>query len=376
MLIGTLREIKNQEFRVGLIPASVSDYVNSGHGVMVESGAGAAINFSDEQYEQAGATIASREEIWAKCDLIIKVKEPLKEEYGLIKPGSMLYTYLHLADNKPLTEALLELKVTAIAYETIGEGRTLPCLAPMSGVAGRLAIIEGSKYLQMKYGGSGKLISGVPGAPNAKVVVLGGGVVGYAAARMALGMGASVVVLDVVLDRLREIDELSSGMIRTLYSNYSNIKEEVRDADIVVGSVLIPGAKTPQVLREEHIRGMKKGSVIVDVAIDQGGSVIHTHPSTHDDPIYPHPDNPNVITYSVANMPGAVAQTATVALTNATTPYGLAIANDLKGALSSHRYASALREGVNTMGGFVTLKPVATALNLPYLSLDDMLARG
>ncbi|PAF47811.1 alanine dehydrogenase [Helicobacter sp. 12S02634-8] len=361
MLIGCPKEVKDHEFRVGLTPSNVHTFTEAGHTVYVETNAGESINFYDSDYQKAGAKIVSKEELFDKSELIIKVKEPIKEEYKFFKEGQILYTYLHLANDKKLTEMLIEKKIFSVAYETIKKGRSLPCLAPMSSIAGRLSIIEGAKYLEKTYGGNGTFIGGVPGTRKGKVLILGAGIVGFNAAQMALGLGAEVVMLDIDLNRLEYIDQVFHSKITTLYSDAGNIKECVQDCDILVGSVLIPGSKAPKLIRKEHLGLMKKGSVIVDVAIDQGGCIETSHPTTHTDPIY---IIDGIVHYSVANMPGAVAKTSTIALTNTTIPYGLKIAN--MGARNACLEIPDLTEGVNTIDGKVTYKGVAEAFDMKY----------
>lgn len=361
MIIGCLKEIKDHEFRVGLTPSNVHSFIQAGHSVYVEHNAGADINFYDEDYEKNGAKIVNKKELFEKSDMIIKVKEPIEEEYSFFKEGQILYTYLHLASDFKLTQMLLDKKIFSIAYETIKEGFSLPCLAPMSAIAGRLSIIEGAKYLEKTYGGNGTLIGGVAGTHKGKVLILGAGNVGLNAAQMALGLGAEVTMLDINLARLEYIDQIFDSRITTLYSDAGNINQCIKDCDILIGSVLIPGSKAPKLIRKEHLKLMKKGSVIVDVAIDQGGCIETSHPTTHTDPVY---IIDGIVHYSVANMPGAVAKTSTIALTNTTIPYGLKIAN--LGAKEACMKIPALTEGLNTLDGKITYKGVAEALNMDF----------
>lgn len=361
MIIGCVKEIKDQEFRVGLTPVDVIEYVNYGHEVLVESGAGVSIDISDKDYENAGAKIVSKEEVFEKAKMIIKVKEPLPSEYEYFKKGQILYTYLHLAADYELTKMLLEKEISAFAYETIQEGKKLPCLSPMSAIAGRLAVIQGCKYLEKTYGGNGMLLSGLTGVKKGKITILGSGMVGLNAAQLAFGMGAEVVILGRDPARLEYIDHVFNGKITTLYSNISNILESVKDADVVIGAALIPGAKTPKLLEKKHLKYMKKGSVIVDVAIDQGGCFETSRATTHTNPIY---EVDGIIHYAVGNMPGAVAKTATMALVNATTPYGLKIAN--LGVIGAITCFNSLRLGLNTHKGYCTHEGVAEAFNLKY----------
>ena len=362
MLIGIPKEIKNNEFRVGLTPSSVNDYVHAGHRVLVEQGAGLGSGFSDQEYIAAGAEIvADAQSAWA-CDMVIKVKEPIESEYVYFREDMTLYTYLHLADNAPLTMALLDKKVKAIAYETItGKNGSLPCLSPMSYIAGRLAIQEGAKYLEKTYGGRGVLLGGVPGVKRGNVVILGGGNVGTNACKMAVGLGANVTVLDLKLDRLAYLDDIFPKQITTLYASRGNILDSIKEADLVVGAVLVPGAIAPKLIKKDDLKQMKQGAVIVDVAIDQGGNAETSHATTHDDPIYA---VDGVIHYCVANMPGAVARTSTEALVNATLPYGILIAN--LGIEEAFKAEAGLISGLNCYAGKCTCAGVAQALGLDY----------
>ncbi|WP_297206383.1 alanine dehydrogenase [uncultured Brachyspira sp.] len=361
MLIGCPKEIKNQEYRVGLTPANAADYIAKGHKVIMEKGAGEGSGFTDEEYKQVGAEIADKKRVF-EADMIIKVKEPIEEEYECFREGQILYTYLHLAADKPLTEMLLKKKIRSIAYETMkDEMNQLPCLAPMSGIAGRLSIQEAAKYMEKKFGGQGILLGGVPGVQKANVVILGAGVVGFNAAQMAMGIGANVSITDVNLKRLEYIDHVFNMRINTYFSAPAKLEELYRTADVVIGSVLIPGAKAPKLLRKEHLKIMKKGAVIVDVAIDQGGCFETSHATTHDDPIF---IEDGVVHYCVANMPGAVARTSTIALTNATTHYGVMLAD--KGLEEICKTNNTMLTGLNTYNGKCTFKGVAEAFGIEY----------
>ncbi|WP_027091347.1 alanine dehydrogenase [Cohnella thermotolerans] len=370
MRIGVPKEIKNNESRVGLTPGTVVSYVRAGHEVLVETNAGAGVGYADKDYAEAGARIVeTASEAWS-ADMVVKVKEPLKEEFGFFREGLILYTYLHLAPEYELTKALVDRKVTAIAYETIqlSDG-SLPLLTPMSEVAGRMSIQIGAHFLEKAHGGKGVLMSGVPGVAPAKVAIVGGGIVGTNAARIALGLGADVSILDINADRLRHLDDLFQGRVKTLMSNHHNIGEAVRSADLVVGAVLIPGARAPRLVTEEMVRAMSPGSVIVDVAIDQGGSIeTIDRITTHDDPIY---IKHGVVHYAVANMPGAVARTSTIALTNVTAPYGLLIAG--KGYRQAALDNPALAKGINTAQGKITFKAVAEAHGYEHADIYEVL---
>lgn len=370
MRIGCVREIKNNEFRVGLTPANVKDYTSAGHVVLVERGAGVGSGFQDEQYVLNGATIVEvAKDVWDQSDMLIKVKEPLPEEYAFFHEGLILYTYLHLAADETLTKALMDAKVTAVAYETLVERNgSIPLLAPMSQIAGRLSIQEGAKYLEKPFGGSGVLLSGVPGTPKAKIVILGAGSVGMNACKLAIGMGASVSILDINLERLEYIDDIFGASVQTLMSSDSAIEEAVADADLVIGSVLIPGAKAPKLMKKEYLKRMKAGSVIVDVAIDQGGCCETSKVTYHDNPTYV---VDGVVHYCVGNMPGAVPRTSTIALTNATLRYGLQIAN--AGIQAACANNDVIYSGINTYAGKLTCENVAEAFALPYTNIKDLL---
>ena len=366
MIVGTVKELKKYEFRVGLTPSSVKEYISHGHQVIVEKDAGVGSGYTNDDYEKAGAKIiAKTADVWANSDMIVKVKEPLAEEFDYLRPDLLLYTYLHLAANEDLTHELLQKNVKAIAYETIVEDDgSLPCLAPMSEVAGRLAAIEGAKHLEKPFGGSGVLISGVPGVSQAKAVIIGAGVVGENALKMLVGMGAAVTVLDINLKKLTYLDDLYGNRIQTLYSTSDHIEKAVSEADLVVGAVLLPGKKAPKLIKREYYKKMRPGSVIVDVAIDQGGATEVSHPTYHDDPTYV---VDGIIHYGVANMPGAVPRTSTEALNHATLRYGLLIADHgLEQAIARNE---ALKQGVNCYQGNCTCKGVAEAFEIPYVAL-------
>jgi alanine dehydrogenase len=373
MFIGVPKEIKNNENRVALTPSGVVSFVNAGHTVLVEKGAGIGSGFVDEQYENVGAIIIeSAAKVWADAEMILKVKEPLESEYKYFRPGLILFTYLHLAADPTLTKALKDSGVTAIGYETVTVNRTLPLLTPMSEVAGRMSVQIGAQFLQKTNGGQGILLAGVPGVSRGKVTIIGGGVVGTNAAKMAVGLGADVTVLDLSADRLRELDDNFGHQITTLMSNPMNIAEAVAQADLLVGAVLIPGAKAPKLVTEEMVKSMKPGSVIVDVAIDQGG-IVETcdHVTTHDEPTF---EKYGVVHYSVANMPGAVPRTSTIALTNVTTPYAVAIAN--KGVRKATTESEALKCGVNVLNGEITFEAVAKDLGYQYVTVEDAFERA
>ena len=363
MDIGLVKEIKRHEYRVGLTPECVREYISHSHKVFVEKGAGEGAGFEDSEYEKEGAIILEdKEEIFAKSDMIVKVKEPLKEEYGLFREGQILFTYLHLAANKELAEALMQKGIKAVAYETITNDKGhLPCLAPMSEIAGRLSIQEGAKYLEKPFGGRGVLLGGVPGVKRGNVVIIGGGMVGLNACKMAVGLGANVTILDIDAERLAYLDDIFSSKITTLYSNKTNILNSIKEADLVVGAVLIPGAAAPKLIKKDDLSLMKKASVIVDVAIDQGGCFETSKPTYHDEPTYV---VDGVVHYCVANMPGAVSLTSTLALTSNTLRYGLKIADlGLEKALKEDKN---LLNGLNIYNGKCTNEAVAKSLGLPY----------
>ncbi len=367
MLVGVPREIKPQENRVGLIPAGVKQLVNHGHTVIVEQSAGAGSGIPDDEFIRAGAEIVpTSEDVWGRADMIWKVKEPIAAEYGKIREGQILYTYLHLAPDRPQTDALLQSGCVAFAYETIqtADG-ALPLLAPMSEVAGRLSIQAGAHCLERHQGGRGVLLGGVPGVPPGRVMVIGGGIVGLNAVRMAMGLGADVTVLDINIDRLRWFDNTFQGRVKTLYSSAHNTELALGVADLVIGAVLVAGARAPHLVTRAHLGLMQPGAAIVDVAVDQGGCVETTHATTHADPTYV---VDGIVHYAVANMPGAVARTSTFALNNATLSYGLKLADmGWRDAVASD---PALKLGLNVSEGKVTYEAVATAHGLPYSPLD------
>ena len=363
MNIGVPKEIKRHEYRVGLTPSHARVYIENGHRVQVEAGAGEGAGFEDQDYEKVGVVILTdKKELFDLSDMIIKVKEPLESEYDLFHEGQILYTYLHLAADKTLTEALLRKKIVGIAYETIQlDDGSLPCLTPMSEIAGRLSVQEGAKYLEKAFGGRGVLLGGVPGVERGKVSIIGGGVVGTNAAKIAVGIGADVTILDLSAKRLGYLDDIFGSKLQTLYSNSENIIKCLQESDLVIGAVLLPGAKAPKLVSEDMLKYMKKGSVIVDVAVDQGGCFETTRPTSHDEPTYTVND---VVHYCVANMPGAVALTSTKALTSVTLPYGVSIAN--KGWQEAINSDPALKKGLNMVDGKLCYEAVARSLDLPY----------
>lgn len=369
MIVGLPKEIKDNEYRVGLTPAGVRALCDAGHKVIVEKSAGEGSGFDDGLYQKAGAEIIdSAEDVWAKAEMIVKVKEPIEPEYPRMREGQLLFTYLHLAPDKKLTEELLKRKVTGIAYETITDRRGgLPLLTPMSEVAGRMAIQVGAHYLEKMAGGRGILLGGVPGVPAAKVVIIGGGVVGTNAAKIAVGMGANVTIIDNNLERLRELDDIFLTKIATLASSAYMIHDAVSAADLIVGAVLVPGASAPKLVTKSMLKDVPNGAVIVDVAVDQGGCIETTHPTTHSNPTY---YVEGVLHYCVANMPGAVPRTSTFALTNATLPYAVKIAT--KGFFDAIRGDDGLKAGVNTYAGHCTYEAVAAAQGIPYTSIDAL----
>jgi len=370
MQVGVPKEVKDREYRVGMTPAGVDELVARGGAVRVEAGAGAGSGFTDAEYREAGATIVNTAaEAWGAA-MVVKVKEPVEAEYALLRPGLTLFTYLHLAANEPLTQALLEHKTTAIAYETVQlPSGLLPLLNPMSEVAGRMSIQVGAHYLERTNGGRGMLLGGVPGVAPARVTIIGGGTVGTNAAQMALGAGAHVTVLEKSLDRMRYLSEVFGGHLTTLYSTGQAVAASVAEADVVVGAVLIPGARAPRLVTERMVRAMRSGSVVIDVAIDQGGCIETAHPTSHSDPVYA---VDGVTHYCVTNMPGAVPRTSTLALTNATLPYVIALA--MSGVREAVTRDATLAKGVNTLGGDCTEAPVAAAFGLPFTPLADAMA--
>lgn len=363
MKIGIPKEIKNNENRVGMTPDGVAELVKHGHEVFVQHTAGEGSGFADAAYEKVGAKILPTiEAVYDMAEMIIKVKEPIKPEYPLLKHGQLVFTYFHLACDLELTEAMVKSGAVCLAYETVQTAdKRLPLLVPMSEVAGRMASINGAYYLQKTKGGKGKLMSGVPGVKPAKVLVLGGGIVGEAAARMAAGMGAEVYITDISLPRLRQLDAELPANVHTLYSTEHNIRKELKDVDIVVGSVLVPGDKAPHLITRDMLKEMEPGTVLVDVAIDQGGCFETSHPTTHSDPVY---EVDGIVHYAVANIPGAVPNTSTAALTNATLKYALALAD--KGWKKACREDAALYKGLNVVEGKITFKAVADVWGMPY----------
>ncbi|MGE1062234.1 alanine dehydrogenase [Megasphaera paucivorans] len=370
MIVGTVKEIKDNEFRIGLTPAGCHALKTAGHTVLVEKGAGEGSGFSDAIYKEAGATLLSKREVFDQSDMIVKVKEPLPPEYDMFHPGQILFTYLHLAPEPALTKALLNHQVVGIAYETIRDrNNTLPLLSPMSRVAGRMSVQLGAQYLEKQYGGKGVVLGGVPGTEPGQVVIIGGGTVGTNAAKMAVGLGAKVAVLDMNPERLAYLDDMFGGRVETIVSNSYITAQWVKKADLLVSCILIPGAMTPKVVTEAMVKTMEPGSVIVDVAIDQGGGVETCDKiTTHTDPIY---IKHGVIHYAVANIPGAVPRTSTIALTNSTLPYALSIAN--KGWKKALQDDPGLAKGLNTVDGKVTFKAVSDALNLDYTPVEHIL---
>jgi len=369
MKIGTVSETKTHEYRVGLTPSNAKDYVSAGHEVYVQSGCGHGASLTDEDYVAAGATVlAAAEEVWAACDMIVKVKEPLVAEYPLMREGQIIYTFLHLAADRPLTEALLAKKCKAVAYETIrGVNGSLPLLKPMSEIAGKLSVQAGARCLEKPVGGRGVLLGGAAGVKRGQCVIIGGGVVGAAALKMAVGLGANVTLLDNNLDKLSYLEDLYDNKIQTLYSTPAAIEDALIHADLVIGAVLVPGAAAPKLIKREYLSKMKPGSVIVDVAVDQGGCAETTRPTYHDAPTYV---VDNVIHYCVANMPGAVSQTSTFALTNATLNYGLKIANmGLEKAIATDE---GLKLGVNCYMGHMTCEEVADVFGLQYVDVETL----
>ena len=360
MKVGCVKEIKNNEFRVGMTPDNVKSYVNAGHDVYIEKGAGEGSGFLDAEYEAAGAKmIDTAKEVWDTVEMMIKVKEPLPEEYPLFHEGLILYTYLHLAADKPQTDALIGAKVKGVAYETLIERNgSIPLLAPMSQIAGRLSIQEGAKYLEKRFGGEGVLLAGVPGTPKANIVILGGGSVGTNACKIAVGMGANVTIMDINLQRLAYLDDIFGARIQTLVSNDANIEKAVKEADLVIGCVLIPGKSAPKIFKKKYLKEMKPGAVFVDVAVDQGGCGETTKVTYHDDPIFM---EDGVVHYCVGNMPGAVPRTSTIALTNATLSYGLQIAG--KGLEQACKDNEVIYSAINTYDGKLTCKNVADSFD-------------
>ena len=370
MIIGVPKEIKNNENRVGVTPAGVSEFIKHGHTVYVQSTAGIGSGFSDDAYLSAGANmLPTIEETYAIAEMIVKVKEPIEPEYKLIKKDQLLFTYFHFASYEPLTHAMIENQSVCLAYETVEKAdRSLPLLVPMSEVAGRMSTQEGAKYLEKPMGGRGILLGGVPGVRPAEVLILGGGIVGTQAAKMAAGLGAHVTMMDISLNRLRELDDIMGENVDTVFSNEYNIREAIKTADLIIGAVLIPGAKAPHLITRDMLKDMRPGTVLVDVAVDQGGCFETTKPTTHEDPIYTIDD---VIHYTVANMPGAVPYTSTLALTNATLPYAIQLAN--KGWRQACNESRELKLGLNVVRGKVCYKGVSDAFNLDYTPVEDII---
>jgi alanine dehydrogenase len=373
VIVGVPKEIKTREYRVGMTPAIAKAYVTAGHTVLVQKTAGEGAGIADAEYERVGAQlIKSADEVWKRAEMIVKVKEPIEPEYARMQEGQIIYTYFHLAAVPELAKVLVAKKVAAVAYETIQpEDGSLPLLKPMSEVAGKMAIQVGAASLEKAHGGKGMLLGGVPGVRPCKVTIIGGGVVGTCAAKVAVGMGADVTILDVNLDRLTYLDDIFQGRLKTLMSDSENIAKSVREADLVVGAVLIPGAKAPKLVSKALIKEMSKGSVVVDVAVDQGGCIETIKATTHDHPTF---EVSGVIHYGVANMPGAVPMTSTFALTNATRPYGRKIAD--MGLEAAIKADPALARGLNTYGGHVTYDAVARDLGYAYLPILDAVAQG
>jgi alanine dehydrogenase len=369
MKIGVAKEIKTDEYRVALTPAGARELVQRGHDVTVETGAGDGSSFPDAAYEAVGARTGSVDDVWAEAELLLKVKEPIEPEYGRLREGVVLFTYLHIAADEPLTRALVESGITAVAYETVEtDKRALPLLAPMSEIAGRLAAQAGAYFLEKPLGGRGLLLGGVPGVAPGRVLIIGGGIVGYNAAVIALGLGANVTILERSIDRMRHLDEVLSGRVSLVMSSTLQIEESMTEADVVIGAVLIPGALAPKLITREMLRGMKEGAVFCDVAIDQGGCAETSRPTTHSEPVY---EVEGVTHYCVANMPGAVPITSTKALTNATLPYVESIAEH--GLAEAVARDHSLARGVNVLDGHVTYEAVAEAHDLEYTPLEDVL---
>jgi alanine dehydrogenase len=367
--IGVAKEIKTDEYRVALTPAGALELIRRGHDVVIESGAGVGSAFADSAYERVGAQIGSPDDVWNDSELLLKVKEPVPSEYPRLREGLVLFTYLHIAADEPLTQALVDSGVTAVAYETVEtDDRRLPLLAPMSEIAGRLAAQAGAYFLEKPLGGRGLLLGGVPGVAPGRVLVIGGGIVGYNAAVIAIGLGANVTILERSIDRMRQLDEILSGRVSLVMSSGLQIAESIKDSDVIIGAVLIPGARAPKLITREMLRDMKEGSVFCDVAIDQGGSAETSRPTTHSEPVYV---VEGVTHYAVANMPGAVPITATKALTNATLPYVEAIADH--GLREAVARDPALGRGVNVVDGKITYDAVAEAHGLDYTPLEDVL---
>ena len=367
MIIGVPKEIKKGEFRVGMTPYGVEDLKPDNHTILIETDAGTGSDFSDDEYRNAGAEIVDRNVLFGKADLIIKVKEPIPSEYALLRENQAIFTFLHLAANQELIDLLLKKKITGLGYETLQKDGSLPLLAPMSEIAGRMAPIMAAYYLQKVHGGEGLLPTGVLGVEPAKAVILGAGVVGINAVRDCVGLGMDTVVMDIRMERLQKIDEMFPGRVKTLPVTIHNIKEEIKDADIVIGAVLVPGGKTPMLIKRDMLKTMKKGAVIVDVSVDQGGCFETSHPTTHDDPVY---EIDGIIHYTVANMPGAYPKTSTIALTNVTLPYIKILAN--KGIEKAVREDPIIKSALNTYKGNVVHKTLADSMGYIYKSIDEI----
>lgn len=369
MIIGVPKEIKNNENRVGVTPGGVKELAKHGHTVYVQHTAGEGSGFTDEAYKQAGAQILPTiEDIYAQAEMIYKVKEPIEPEYKLIKENQLLFTYFHFASDRPLTDAMIKSKAVCLAFETVEHNHQLPLLQPMSEVAGRMSVQEGARFLEKPQGGKGILLGGVPGVKPAKVLVLGGGIVGFNAALTAAGTGADVTITDISIPRLRELSTMLPKNVKTLYSSTHNIELELPTVDLVIGCVLIPGAKTPHLITKEMLKLMKPGTVLVDVAIDQGGCFETSHPTTHSNPVY---EIDSIVHYCVANIPGAVAYTSTMALSNATLPYALKLAS--MGWKEACKADSGLARGLNIINGNITFKAVSDAYQLPYVPVEKYL---
>jgi alanine dehydrogenase len=371
MIIGVPKEIKTNENRVALTPAGAAELIKRGNNVYVQTEAGQGSSFADNEYIAAGAEILGTiQEVYKKAEMIIKVKEPIESEYDLIREDQLIFTYFHFASSEQLTKAMIEQKAVCLAYETVEmDDRTLPLLIPMSEVAGRMSIHEGAKYLEKTYGGRGKLLGGVPGVLPARVLIIGGGVVGTEAAKMAAGLGADVTIMDISLKRLRYLDDIMPANVKTMMSNEYNIRAQVRFSDLIIGAVLIPGSKAPSLITRDMLRTMNPGTVLIDVAVDQGGCIETTVPTTHAHPTYVIDD---VIHYTVANMPGAVPRTSTIALTNATLSYAIQLAE--KGWEKACSEDIALRKGLNVVKGKVVYKGVADTFGLPYHEVSEVIS--
>lgn len=370
MIVGVPKEIKNNEFRVGLTPSGVNSFINNGHKVLIQKGAGIGSGFKDSDYEDVGAILKDKiDDIYLNSEMIIKVKEPLESEYSLIKENQIVYTFFHFASSEKLTKAMIKSKSVCIAYETVqNKDLSLPLLTPMSEVAGRMATQQGAKYLEKPQNGFGILLGGVPGVKPANVMVLGGGVVGSEAAKMAAGLGANVTIFDISLDRLRYLDDIMPKNVNTQFSSNYNISQAMKNAHLIIGAVLIPGAKAPNLITKEMLKELRPGTVLVDVAVDQGGCFETTHPTTHENPTY---IIENILHYSVANMPGAVPSTSTEALTNATIKQGLSIAN--KGWVKACEDDDSLKLGLNIVNGHVVYKAISDAFDLDYKNINEII---